>query len=66
MLHQTSNESIISGEVLGAGAFGVVLKGLAVGILTNEQETVVAVKKLKETADKEVKRDVTSLKQQLK
>ncbi len=40
--------------MIGAGCFGVVLKGQAYGILSTEEETVVAVKKLKETANNEV------------
>lgn len=42
------------GKHLGAGAFGVVVKGLATGILPNEAQTTVAVKILKRTADNEV------------
>lgn len=38
---------------MGSGAFGIVLRGVAIGILPNENETVVAVKKLKRTADNE-------------
>ncbi|XP_055840031.1 vascular endothelial growth factor receptor 1 [Episyrphus balteatus] len=42
------------GKKLGAGAFGVVLKAHAEGIIPEEKETVVAVKMVKRTADNEV------------
>ncbi|XP_055921707.1 vascular endothelial growth factor receptor 1-like isoform X2 [Eupeodes corollae] len=42
------------GKKLGAGAFGVVLKAHAEGIIPEENETVVAVKMVKRTADNEV------------
>lgn len=42
------------GKQLGAGAFGVVIKGYARGILPYEDETVVAVKMVKQMADNEV------------
>lgn len=43
------------GKQLGAGAFGVVIKGVAQGILPYENETTVAVKMVKQMADNEVK-----------
>lgn len=42
------------GKQLGAGAFGVVVKGTAYGILPYEDKTVVAVKMVKQMADNEV------------
>lgn len=42
------------GKQLGAGAFGVVIKGVAQGILPYEDETIVAVKMVKQMADNEV------------
>ena len=42
------------GKQLGAGAFGVVIKGVAQGILPYENETIVAVKMVKQMADNEV------------
>lgn len=48
------NFIIVLGKQLGAGAFGVVVKGLASGILPYEEETTVAVKMVKQTADNEV------------
>lgn len=41
---------------MGAGAFGVVLKAIAHGIVPYEEETVVAVKMVKHTADNEIMR----------
>lgn len=46
-------ESLKLGKQLGAGAFGVVLEGIAEGIIPNEYETKVAVKMLKKMADNE-------------
>lgn len=46
-------ESLKLGKQLGAGAFGVVLEGIAEGINPNEYETKVAVKMLKKMADNE-------------
>lgn len=43
------------GKQLGAGAFGVVIKGVAQGILPYEDETIVAVKMVKQMADNEVR-----------
>lgn len=42
------------GQLLGSGAFGVVVKAKALGILSHEDETTVAVKMLKESADSDV------------
>lgn len=39
---------------MGAGAFGVVVEGLATGILPYEEKTTVAVKMVQPTADNEV------------
>lgn len=50
----TQNDKMYTGKQLGAGAFGVVVKGLASGILPYEEETTVAVKMVKQTADNEV------------
>lgn len=41
-------------EPLGAGAFGLVIKASALGILPNEAETTVAVKMVNHYADREV------------
>ncbi|KAH8269724.1 hypothetical protein KR018_002067, partial [Drosophila ironensis] len=48
------------GKQLGAGAFGVVLKGEAKGIRKEEPTTTVAVKMVKRTADNEVVRALVS------
>ncbi|XP_031631901.1 vascular endothelial growth factor receptor 1-like isoform X3 [Contarinia nasturtii] len=48
------------GKQLGAGAFGVVIKGVAQGILPYEDETTVAVKMVKQMADNEVMRALIS------
>ncbi|KMY89000.1 vascular endothelial growth factor receptor 1 isoform X16 [Drosophila simulans] len=48
------------GKQLGAGAFGVVLKGEAKGIRREEPTTTVAVKMVKATADNEVVRALVS------
>lgn len=42
------------GKQLGAGAFGIVIKGIAQGIVPYEEETTVAVKMVKKMADNEV------------
>lgn len=49
-------ENAYAGKQLGAGAFGVVLKAIAQGILPYEEETIVAVKMVKHTADNEIMR----------
>ncbi|XP_060666911.1 vascular endothelial growth factor receptor 1 isoform X3 [Drosophila nasuta] len=48
------------GKQLGAGAFGVVLKGEAQGIRNDEAVSIVAVKMVKRTADAEVVRALVS------
>ncbi|XP_037051566.1 vascular endothelial growth factor receptor 1 isoform X6 [Bradysia coprophila] len=61
--YEFPREKLKLGKQLGAGAFGVVVKGLANGILPYEEETTVAVKMVKQTADNEVMRAlVTELK----
>ncbi|KAG4073862.1 hypothetical protein HA402_014067 [Bradysia odoriphaga] len=61
--YEFPREKLKLGKQLGAGAFGVVVKGLASGILPYEEETTVAVKMVKQTADNEVMRAlVTELK----
>lgn len=42
------------GKQLGAGAFGIVIKGIAQGIVPHEDETTVAVKMVKKMADNDV------------
>lgn len=49
-----SRENLELGQQLGAGAFGVVFKATAKGILSHEEETIVAVKMLKSIASDEV------------
>ncbi|XP_043641511.1 vascular endothelial growth factor receptor 1 isoform X12 [Drosophila teissieri] len=53
-------DSLKLGKQLGAGAFGVVLKGEARGIRREEPTTTVAVKMVKATADNEVVRALVS------
>nr|NP_001260234.1 PDGF- and VEGF-receptor related, isoform M [Drosophila melanogaster]AGB92770.1 PDGF- and VEGF-receptor related, isoform M [Drosophila melanogaster] len=53
-------ENLKLGKQLGAGAFGVVLKGEAKGIRREEPTTTVAVKMVKATADNEVVRALVS------
>ncbi|KRG02703.1 uncharacterized protein Dmoj_GI14251, isoform B [Drosophila mojavensis] len=53
-------EKLKLGKQLGAGAFGVVLKGEAEGIKNDEPVTTVAVKMVKRTADAEVVRALVS------
>ncbi|XP_017132439.1 vascular endothelial growth factor receptor 1 isoform X4 [Drosophila elegans] len=53
-------EDLKLGKQLGAGAFGVVLKGEAKGIRKEEPVTTVAVKMVKRTADNEVVRALVS------
>lgn len=45
------------GKQLGAGAFGIVIKGFAQGIVPHEEQTTVAVKMVKKMADNEVSFD---------
>ena len=61
--YEFPREKLKLGKQLGAGAFGVVVKGTAQGILPYEEETTVAVKMVKQTADNEVMRAlITELK----
>lgn len=53
--YEFPREKLQLGKQLGAGAFGVVVKGRAQNILPYEEETIVAVKMIKPTADNEVK-----------
>ncbi|XP_017858056.1 PREDICTED: platelet-derived growth factor receptor alpha isoform X8 [Drosophila arizonae] len=53
-------EKLKLGKQLGAGAFGVVLKGEAEGIKSDEPVSTVAVKMVKRTADAEVVRALVS------
>ncbi|XP_037908371.1 platelet-derived growth factor receptor alpha isoform X3 [Hermetia illucens] len=53
-------EKLKLGKQLGAGAFGVVLKAVAEGIIPEEKETTVAVKMVKKTADNEVMKALVS------
>ncbi|XP_049549465.1 vascular endothelial growth factor receptor 1-like isoform X4 [Anopheles darlingi] len=48
------------GKQLGTGAFGVVMKATATGIMVNEDETIVAVKMVKKQTDNEVMRALIS------
>lgn len=54
--YEFPREKIKLGKQLGAGAFGIVIKGYAHGILPYEEETTVAVKMVKQMADNEVSR----------
>lgn len=49
--YEFPREKLKLGKQLGAGAFGVVIKGYAQGILSYEDETTVAVKMVKQMAD---------------
>lgn len=55
--YEFPREKLKLGKQLGAGAFGVVIKGIAQGILPYEDETIVAVKMVKQMADNEVGSD---------
>lgn len=52
--YEFSRDKLKLGKQLGAGAFGVVVKATAQKILPHEEETTVAVKMVKQTADNEV------------
>lgn len=52
--YEFPREKLKLGKQLGAGAFGVVIKAYAQGIIPYEEETVVAVKMVKQMADNEV------------
>lgn len=58
--YEFPREKIKLGKQLGAGAFGIVIKGIAQGILPYEEETTVAVKMVKQMADNEVCRTILS------
>lgn len=51
-------EKLKLGKQLGAGAFGVVLKGTAQGIISYDEESTVAVKMVKKMADNETIRSL--------
>lgn len=53
-------ESLKLGKQLGAGAFGIVVKAVAKGIVHYEEESTVAVKMVKPNADNEVMRALIS------
>jgi FMS-like tyrosine kinase 1 len=53
-------EKLKLGKQLGCGAFGVVVKAIADGILPYEEQTVVAVKMVKKQTDNEVMRALIS------
>lgn len=53
-------EDLKLGKQLGAGAFGIVVKAVAKGIVHYEEETTVAVKMVKPNADNEVMRALIS------
>lgn len=55
--YEFPREKLKLGKQLGAGAFGIVIKGIAQGILPYEDETIVAVKMVKQMADNEVGSD---------
>lgn len=52
--YEFSRDKLKLDKQLGAGAFGVVMKATAQGILPYENETIVAVKMVKKMADNEV------------
>lgn len=52
--YEFSRERLQLGKRLGSGAFGVVIEGMARGILPHESETKVAVKMVKKMANSEV------------
>lgn len=54
--YEFPREKLKLGKQLGAGAFGVVMKAYAQGILPYEEETTVAVKMVKQMADNEVQK----------
>lgn len=53
-------EDLKLGKQLGAGAFGIVVKAVAKGIVHYEEESTVAVKMVKPNADNEVMRALIS------
>ncbi len=58
--YEFPRERLKLGKQLGAGAFGVVIKGTAEKIVTYEDETTVAVKMVKKQADNEVMKALVS------
>ncbi|XP_055592235.1 vascular endothelial growth factor receptor kdr-like isoform X4 [Uranotaenia lowii] len=58
--YEFPKEKLKLGKQLGAGAFGVVLKATAQGIMVSEDETTVAVKMVKKQTDNEVMRALIS------
>ncbi|XP_058451061.1 vascular endothelial growth factor receptor 1 isoform X2 [Malaya genurostris] len=58
--YEFPKERLKLGKQLGAGAFGVVMKATAAGIMVNEDETTVAVKMVKKQTDNEVMRALIS------
>lgn len=54
MKYEFDRNKIEIGEQIGEGAFGMVLKGTAHGILENEERTKVAIKMVKSSFDYEV------------
>ncbi|XP_055641478.1 vascular endothelial growth factor receptor 1 isoform X2 [Toxorhynchites rutilus septentrionalis] len=58
--YEFPKEKLKLGKQLGAGAFGVVMKATASGIMVNEDETTVAVKMVKKQTDNEVMRALIS------
>lgn len=52
--YEFPRENLVLGRQLGAGAFGVVVKAVAIGIDLTEAQTTVAVKMIKNNADYEV------------
>lgn len=52
MVYYFQNGMFAAGKQLGAGAFGVVMKAEAYGILDYEEKTTVAVKMVKSGADR--------------
>ncbi|XP_058815149.1 vascular endothelial growth factor receptor 1 isoform X2 [Topomyia yanbarensis] len=58
--YEFPKERLKLGKQLGAGAFGVVMKATASGIMVNEDETIVAVKMVKKQTDNEVMRALIS------
>ncbi|XP_058060772.1 vascular endothelial growth factor receptor 1 [Anopheles bellator] len=58
--YEFPKERLKLGKQLGTGAFGVVMKATAAGIMVNEDETTVAVKMVKKQTDNEVMRALIS------
>lgn len=58
--YEFPREKLKLGKQLGAGAFGVVVKGIAQGIIQHEEESTVAVKMVKQNADNDVMKALVS------